>query len=77
MLPIEGQNDGALDDLLITPQEFESWVQRHRAALQLAMQLQGAAEAKGGAGAELGVPLVAEGNQDMQGSYAMLDAGCR
>lgn len=67
VLPIEGQNDGSVEPLLITAAEFQAWVERHRAALA-----QAALEAGGRA-----VPLVAEGNQDMQGSYAMLDAACR
>jgi radical S-adenosyl methionine domain-containing protein 2 len=29
VLPVEGQNDGDVDSLLIQNQEFENWVQRH------------------------------------------------
>lgn len=68
VLPIEGQNDGSVDDLLISPAEFEGWVGRHRAALARLAGLGGGTEA---------VHLVAESNEAMQGSYAMLDASCR
>lgn len=61
VLPVEGQNDGAVDDLLITGDQFESYVSRHRAALSAA-------------GALESVPLVAEGNGAMRGTYCMLDA---
>lgn len=30
VLPVEGQNDGAVDDLLISSAEFAAWVGRHR-----------------------------------------------
>ncbi len=30
VLPVAGQNDGQVEALLVTPQEFESWVSRHR-----------------------------------------------
>lgn len=30
VLPIEGQNDGDVDDLLIEPDQFDAFVQRHR-----------------------------------------------
>ena len=64
VLPIEGQNDGSVDSLLISTAEFEGWVERHRAAL---------ARLAAGGGTEA-VQLVAESNEAMQGSYAMLDA---
>ena len=62
---MEGQNDGSVGPLLISATEFEGWVARQRAALAAA------------GGAAAAVPLVAESNAEMRGSYAMLDAGCR
>ena len=73
MLPIEGQNDGSVEALLITPAEFEAWVERHRASLA---RLAAAGGGTAGGTAEA-VQLVAESNEAMQGSYAMLDASCR
>lgn len=71
VLPIEGQNDGSVTDLLITEDEFHAWVGRHRAALL-------AAEAAGQGGEQAApIQLVAEDNSAMRGSYAMLDAYCR
>ena len=67
VLPVTGQNDGSVDALLISGAEFEGWVERHRAALA------GAADAAG----TPPVVLVAESNEAMRGSYAMLDAACR
>eukprot|EP00775_Hariotina_reticulata_P002283 gene2283-2594_t len=60
VLPMEGQNDGAVEPLLITGAEFRAWVSRHRAVVESA-----------------GVPLVAEENDNMLGTYAMLDADNR
>ncbi len=60
VLPISGQNDGRVDDLLISQDEFMGWVARHQKAADL-----------------LNVPLVAETNEQMLSTYAMLDAHCR
>jgi radical S-adenosyl methionine domain-containing protein 2 len=57
VLPMEGQNDGSVEPLLISGEEFKAWVSRHRQVVEQA-----------------GVPLVEEGNDDMLGTYAMLDA---
>ena len=29
VLPVEGQNDGSVEDLLITAEHFAAWVERH------------------------------------------------
>ncbi|GBF97117.1 hypothetical protein Rsub_10128 [Raphidocelis subcapitata] len=103
-LPVEGQNDGAVDGLLVTDGEFGAYVARHRAALAAAAAAAAASGAPrtkpsappaaagagagvewAGPGAEAGrarrasapPPLVAEGNDEMRGTYAMLDAFCR
>lgn len=55
VLPVEGQNDGGVDDLLITPEQFEEFVQRHRHLR------------------DRGIDLAIETNEDMTGSYAMID----
>lgn len=55
VLPVEGQNDGSVDDLLITPEQFEEFVQRHRHLR------------------DRGIDLAVETNEDMTGSYAMID----
>ena len=34
MLPIEGQNSGRVEPLLLTEDEFQAWVARHRAAVE-------------------------------------------
>lgn len=60
VLPMGGQNDGAVDPLLISDAEFEAWCQHHAVVEEVA-----------------GVPFVAETNEEMLGSYAMLDALCR
>ncbi len=31
VLPVDGQNDGSVDDLLVTSAQFDAWVVRHRA----------------------------------------------
>lgn len=67
MLPVEGQNNGAVDALLISAAEYGGWVERHRASL--------ARLASTGSGPV--VHLVAESNEDMRGSYAMLEPACR
>ena len=38
VLPVEGQNDGRVDDLLITDEEFSSWVERHRGNIESDIQ---------------------------------------
>lgn len=53
VLPIEGQNDGRVDDLLITEPEFLEFAHRHQSIL--------------------GSMVVAETNDDMTGSYAMIN----
>ena len=60
--PIEGQNDAAVEGMLVSEEEFSGWVVRHEAAVQ----------AHGSR-----IQLVTEGNAAMQGSYAMLDTTCR
>lgn len=54
VLPIVGQNDGKVEPLLIGPEQFQSFVDRHRAF------------------ADRGI-MVPESNEDMTGSYAMVD----
>lgn len=59
VLPVRGQNDGNVEPLLITPVEFEAFVERHR-SLQ-----------------DAGIPVIAEHNDAMTDSYAMIDPmGC-
>ena len=60
VLPVKGQNDDQVEPLLISNSQFESWVERHRRAVE-----------------GEGITLVAESNEDMRGTYAMLDAECR
>lgn len=55
VLPIEGQNTGQVDTLLITAEQFGSFVERHRGI------------------AAKGIILADESNEDMTGSYAMID----
>lgn len=59
VLPVGGQNDGFVEELLISAEDFGWWVERQRLGLS-----------------RLGssVPLVAESNDLMRGSYAMMDA---
>jgi radical S-adenosyl methionine domain-containing protein 2 len=57
VLPIQGQNDGKIDDLLIGPKEFTAFVVRHMPKFA-------------------GV-MVAETNEVMLGSYAMIDPAGR
>lgn len=59
VLPILGQNDGAVEPLLVSSEAFVAFVQRHAAL---------SAEGFG--------PVV-EGNDAMQGSYAMIDPAGR
>jgi radical S-adenosyl methionine domain-containing protein 2 len=55
VLPVEGQNSGRVEPLLITGNQFRDFVDRHRAI-----------EANG-------LTIAAESNDDMTGSYAMID----
>lgn len=55
VLPIEGQNSGTVEPLLITPDQFQAFVYRHRRL------------------APHGITVAAESNEDMTGSYAMID----
>lgn len=56
VLPVRGQNDGEVEPLLVTREEFEHWIDRHR---ELAAE---------------GLGPVPEDNQDLTGTYLMLDA---
>lgn len=55
VLPVDGQNNGRVDPLLVTREQFEAFVERHRWL------------------SSHGVMLAAESNDDMTGSYAMID----
>lgn len=55
ILRVDGQNSGKVEPLLISPDQFKSFVDRHRSL-----------EAQG-------VSIAAETNEDMTGSYAMID----
>lgn len=55
VLPIAGQNDGRVEPLLITPEQFRAFVARHA---HLAAE---------------GMAPIAEDNEDMTGSYVMID----
>lgn len=55
VLPIAGQNDGRVEPLQITSEQFRAYVERHAHL-----------------GAE-GFPPIAEDNEDMTGSYVMID----
>jgi len=59
VLPVEGQNDGRVEPLLCTQEDFEAFVARHRHL-----------EAEG-------VVTAVEDNEDMRGSYAMVDPAGR
>ena len=59
VLPVEGQNDGSVDELLIEGEEFEAYVARHEHLKAC------------------GVDVVAESNDAMRGSYAMVDPAGR
>ena len=58
---MEGQNSGSVEPLLITDQEFNDWVTRHRESVEKPHNIH----------------LVVESNDAMTGTYAMLDARCR
>lgn len=55
VLPIDGQNTGRVEPLLITPDQFQAFVDRHRGLVSE------------------GTTVAAESNEDMTGSYAMID----
>jgi radical S-adenosyl methionine domain-containing protein 2 len=56
VLPVDGQNDGDVDELLLEKGEFETWLKRHSWV------------------SNTGIPFISESNDEMRGSYAMLDA---
>ena len=55
VLPIAGQNDGRVEPLLITGDQFREFIARHAHL------------------ADEGIPPVPEDNEDMTGSYVMID----
>ena len=57
VLRIEGENDGRVDPLLISQEQFEDYFARHRRSLKDFE----------------GTQIVAEDNEDMLGTYAMID----
>jgi radical S-adenosyl methionine domain-containing protein 2 len=57
VLRIKGENDGRVEPLLISQEQFEDYMGRHRRSLQ---DLEG-------------TQIVAEDNDDMLGTYAMID----
>jgi radical S-adenosyl methionine domain-containing protein 2 len=57
VLKIEGENDGRVEPLLVSQEQFEEYMVRHRRSLQ---DLEG-------------TKIVAEDNDDMLGTYAMID----
>ena len=57
VLHIKGENDGRVDPLLITGDQFEKYVSRHRISLKHLDQIE----------------IVSEDNEDMLGTYAMID----
>lgn len=59
VLPVMGQNHGRVEPLLITPGQFQAFVNRHQ---PLCSQ---------------GINIVPETNDDMTGSYAMIDPAGR
>jgi radical S-adenosyl methionine domain-containing protein 2 len=56
-LPIEGENDGDIERLEVLSTDFEAYVARHKAALTDAPH----------------IDVVAENNNAMKGTYAMID----
>ena len=58
VLLIEGENNGRVEPLLVSGDEFVEYVQRHRQGLSHAPEIQ----------------VVAEDNEAMLGTYAMIDA---
>ena len=59
VLPVDGQNDGKVEPLLLSDVRFQAFVERHR-------MVEGD-----------GIVLVPEDNEDMTGSYAMVDPAGR
>ncbi len=59
VLPVDGQNDGTVEPLLVSGADFAAFVRRHR-------HLE-----------ESGIVVVPEDNEDMRGSYAMIDPAGR
>jgi radical S-adenosyl methionine domain-containing protein 2 len=59
VLPVEGQNDGKVEKLLIDERTFRRFCARHQRV------------------ADSGIELVPEDNEDMTGSYAMVDPAGR
>jgi len=57
VLRIEGENDGRVEPLLVSQEQFEDYMVRHRRSLQDFE----------------GTHIVAEDNEDMLGTYAMID----
>ena len=57
VLRIEGENDGRVEPLLISQEQFEDYMGRHRESLKDFE----------------GTQIVAEDNEDMLGTYAMID----
>ena len=57
VLRIEGENDGRVEPLLISQEQFEEYMARHRGSLHDFD----------------GIQIVAEDNEDMLGTYAMID----
>lgn len=55
VLPIDGQNDGRVEPLLISEEQFKTFVSRHQHL------------------SESGITIAAESNEEMTGSYAMID----
>ncbi len=60
VLPVGGQNDGRVDALLVSKDEFRSYVARHAPVVE-----------------ELAIHLADEANEEMTGSYAMIDPAGR
>jgi radical S-adenosyl methionine domain-containing protein 2 len=59
VLPVEGQNSAAVKWLVVTDEQFDAFVTRHRHVERS------------------GIALIAESNDDMIGSYAMVDPAGR
>jgi radical S-adenosyl methionine domain-containing protein 2 len=57
VLRIEGENDGRVEPLLVSQEQFEDYMVRHRRYFQVFEEIQ----------------IVAEDNEDMLGTYAMID----
>ena len=59
VLPIQGQNDDTVNDLLISDEQFNAFLERHFGVKNE------------------GIPLIAEDNETMTSSYAMVDPAGR